>query len=318
MKPILYLAPIRGFTDRPYRNALKKHFNFFDKTITPFIPAACPIIKKSFLTDVDPNENFGFPIIPQILSNDAEPFILFAKTLFDNFGYKEVNLNLGCPHPMVAKKKRGSGLLPFPDEIDKLFDSALKTIPNKLSIKLRLGRNNINEIFNIIPILNKYPLTEIIIHPRTGIQAYDGDVDLQTFSDCIKEIKHPIVYSGDIYRLSDYQKLKNLFPKIDRWMLGRGALMNPFLAGTIKGQIFNNSEKLKKLKDFHDEVFSNYDKILSGPGHVLDKMKGFWIYFSHIFEFKKNFMKKIKRANTKKDYMDAIDFFFENTALKNF
>ena len=109
-------------------------------------------------------------------------FINLAVRLFD-LGYMSVNWNLGCPFPMVAKKKRGSGLLPYPENIDAFLEKTVSSIPNRLSIKTRLGRRHINEIFKLMPIFNQYPLEEIIIHPRTGKQMYDGKTDLDTESE---------------------------------------------------------------------------------------------------------------------------------------
>ena len=138
-KIILYLAPLRGFTEYIYRNAFSRHFGGFDVAVAPFIPTMTDArLKKKHLRDVMPENNQAMPVIPQIIGNKAADFILLAKRLFDQ-GYETVNWNLGCPFPMVAKKQRGSGLLPYPQKIEAFLEATISAIPNRLSIKARLG-----------------------------------------------------------------------------------------------------------------------------------------------------------------------------------
>ena len=220
----LYLAPLRGLTDYIYRNTFNRHFNGFDAAVTPFIPTsrttrATPL----HLKDVLPENNASMPIEPQILCNNPADFIPLAKQLYD-LGYPTVNWNLGCPFPMVAKKQRGSGLLPFPDKIDAFLEQTLSSIPNRISIKTRLGRNNSNEIFQLMPIFNRYLLEEIVIHPRTGKQMYGGEADLDNFEKCLETTRHQIVYNGDITDLATFQRLSERLRATDCWMIGRAAV----------------------------------------------------------------------------------------------
>ena len=129
---ILYLAPLRGFTEYIYRNAFSRHFDGFDIAVAPFIPTMSDArLKRKNLKDVLPENNHDMPVIPQIIGNNAEDFILLASRLYD-LGYETVNWNLGCPFPMVAKKQRGSGLLPHPDKIETFLEETIPAIPNRL------------------------------------------------------------------------------------------------------------------------------------------------------------------------------------------
>ncbi len=317
MKSILYLAPIRGLTDCIFRSTFCRHFNGFDIAVAPFISTVHKAkIGNSHLKDIIPENNTQMPVIPQIMGNDPEGFINLSKKLFD-LGYNTVNWNLGCPFPMVARKKRGSGLLLFPERIDSLLDKVLPMIPNELSIKTRLGRNKKDEIFKLLPIFNKYPLTEIIIHPRTGIQMYKGIVDIDVFEKCISLSKHPVVYNGDINDFNTFTSLSNRFKLIDRWMIGRGALANPFLPHIIKTGKDDIPDKLIKFKTFYDELFNQYDQILSGPTHIVDRMKGFWFYFSRSFKDNKKILKKIHKLDNRKKYIKIVANFFDSDAQWN-
>lgn len=322
MIPKLCLAPIRGITDAVFRNAFSKHFGGFDVAVAPFIATQKGRrVKPSVLKDVLPERNSGMPVVPQLLSKDPDAFVIFANALFD-LGYETINWNLGCPFPMVANKQRGSGLLPFPDKIEAFLDKTLSVIPNTLSVKIRLGRNDVNEVFHLMPIFNQYPLTEIIIHPRTGKQMYDGKTDLETFEKCLPLSAHPVVYNGDITDLEIFRTLCGRFKKINCWMIGRGALYNPFLPGAIKKDAeipedtcpesrTPDTTKYQAMKRFHDELLNEYSLLLSGPSHLLRRMKGFWKYLALPYENSGKIRKKIFKTNKIGRYEELVACFFD-------
>ena len=310
----LYLAPLRGFTDYIYRNTLTGHFDGFDGALAPFIPTVtADRFKPSHFKDILPGNNPTLPIVPQIIGNQSADFTNLAVRLFD-LGYTSVNWNLGCPFPMVAKKHRGSGLLPYPERIDAFLEKTVSSIPNRLSIKTRLGRRTINDIFKLMPIFNRYPLEEIIIHPRTGIQMYDGKTDFDTFERCLAQSVHRVIYNGDITDLKTFQDVFARFEDIDGWMIGRGAVTNPFLPAIIKAGRDDISNKVEKFKQFYDELFEQYRQVFSGPGHLLNRMKGFWTYFSKSFQNSRKIAKKVHRTQKMHHYMKIVDRFFAEEA----
>ena len=271
----LTLAPIKGFTEAPYRNAAAAFFKGFDAAMAPFVVTIQGRkYPNAHLKDLLPENNFGWPVIPQVLSNDAVGFVKLAARLCD-LGYDTINWNLGCPFPRVAKKVRGSGLLPHPDRIDRILDHVLSEVPVSLSIKTRIGRFDSEEMVALLPVFNRYPLAELIVHPRTGIQMYAGKPNLDVFAECLELSKHPVAYNGDIYKVADFIRLAKRFNSVKRWMLGRGALADPFLSAAIKGQVVPADEKLEIVHRFHNRLFKAYAQILSGPSHLGDKMKGF-------------------------------------------
>jgi len=304
----LYIAPMRGLTEAVYRNTFSRHFKGIDIAVSPFITTVNKISNKH-IKDILPQNNQAFPLIPQLLSKDPQGFILMAEKLFE-LGYEEINWNLGCPYAMVANKMRGSGLLPYPDRIDQFLEAVFSKIPNRLSIKLRLGRFHADEILMIIPVLNAYPLSELIIHPRTGIQMYDGTPNLDQFEKCLLVSKHPIVYNGDIVSTSDFTNIYARFQSLNGIMIGRGLLRNPHLGEMIKKP--DVKKDWMRLKAFHDELYHQYQNVLSGPGHVLGKMKEHWKYLSQGFEHSHSLLKRILRSTTFSQYeshvLDAFSF----------
>jgi tRNA-dihydrouridine synthase B len=310
----IILAPIMGITDHSYRNIFARFFSGVDEAMAPFLSSVqARSIKPAYLKDLLPENNALMPVVPQILSKDPEDFLFLAQKIFD-LGFTTVNWNLGCPSPTVVNKRRGSGLLPFPEVIHRFLDRVLAELPGGLSIKLRLGRYDAGELEALWPIFNQYPLTEIIIHPRLGAQLYTGSVNLEAFEHCLARTSHRIVYNGDIRTAADFEALAERFPSIDTWMIGRGLLANPFLAAEI--QSFHNPS-LKKRRDmyilqaFHSALYRQYQGIMCGPAHLLARMKGVWEYFAENFSNPGKVRKKIHKTNTPDQYLDAVRYFFD-------
>ncbi|OGR12880.1 MAG: tRNA dihydrouridine synthase DusB [Desulfobacterales bacterium RIFOXYA12_FULL_46_15] len=305
----IILAPLQGFTDITFRNVFADHFAGVDEAMAPFIPTmGKKKLKLARLKDVAPENNKKLSTIPQILGNNAEDFIFLAGCLHD-MGHKKINWNLGCPHSKVANKNRGSGLLMHPKRIDAFLNTVLSKISNRLSVKIRLGRISKNEIHELLPIFDKYPLDEIILHPRTGIQMYEGAPDHSAFGEALLLSRHTFVYNGDIKDLVSFYELRKKFPDIRDFMIGRGLLSNPFLAEAIKG-IPSKGNKTARLKNFHDDLFLGYQKIYSGPAHLIGRMKGFWSYFGPSFRKKEKSLKNIMKSESINRYKDiSADFF---------
>lgn len=307
------MGPIRGGTDHIYRNTFARHFDGFDLAVAPFINCiGANKIRPKYVRGLLPENNTGMPVIPQILSKSAEGFVNLGNYLAD-MGYDTINWNLGCPFPQVANKQRGSGLLPYPEKIREFLDGVVPKLKARLTIKTRLGREHREEIFALIPMFNDYPITEIIIHPRTGRQMYEGIVDLGTFEACLSECRHPVVYNGDIRTAADFHRLSERFPEVNRWMIGRWALVDPFLPGAIKNGKALVENKKEKMKAFHDDLYDHYNRTLNGPAHFTDRMKGLMVNFVLAFAENKAAEKAVKKARTPDQYRSAVDRFFAET-----
>lgn len=310
-QPFLYLAPIRGLTDSLFRDTLHDHFKGFDASVTPFInPQRKSLYEDAMLRDVLPQCNDGWPIVPQLLHTDPEAFVVLANRLA-GLGYTHINWNLGCPAPMVARKKRGSGLLPYPEMILEILDQILPQLDIEVSIKTRLGYHDRSELVALLPQLDRFALKEIIIHTRLGKQLYKGNTDPDGFAVCQKLSRHPLVYNGDITNLDTFNLLATRFPTVDRWMIGRGALGNPFLAEEIKGLPTDSPEQRKKrLYAFHLDLFNRYQQRLSGPSHILGRVKQLWTYLIIFFPGQEKFAKKILKTGNIEAYLQVIEQLF--------
>lgn len=309
-----YLAPMEGITGFIYRNSYEKFFGGIDKYFAPFVvPNSSKSLKTKELRDVLPENNKGINLVPQILTNDSEGFILTAKKLKD-LGYNEINLNLGCPSGTVVGKKRGAGFLAHREELDKFLEEIFKIDHMKISIKTRLGMDKSEEFYELIKIYNKYPMEELIIHPRTRQDFYGNKPNLEVFKDAISLSKNTVCYNGDIFTLEDHNKLVEEFKEVDKIMLGRGILANPALMNEIL-----NNEFIDKnvLKEFHDEIFSKYREVFNEDRNAMFRMKELWGYMIYMFSNNKKYAKKIKKAQKVVDYNQAVtSLFLEQDILK--
>lgn len=305
MQPLI-MAPLRGYTDAVFRNVFQRHFKGVDEAVAPFITSVKGSrINPSHLQDLMPAVNRALPVVPQILSNDADALIRLADALTD-LGYDEINWNLGCPYPMVANKMRGSGLLQRPDLVDRILHRVCRRFAGRLSLKIRLGRHEAAEIDRLVPVFNRYPLARVIIHPRTGRQMYEGTVDLDAFGGCLADIVHPVVYNGDINDVATLRDLEARFSDVSGWMLGRGLLANPFLAECIRQNDPGVARACDRFAVFHDDLVDAYAAKFSGPGHLLDRMKGFWRYFSHAFSDGRRLLLRIRRTRSLERYRRLV------------
>ena len=312
----LSLGPFQGITDAPFRNVFKKHFGGIDKFYTPFFTGIQKDHAKNMqVEEIDPACNDIETLTPQILSTDAEEILRFASQC-KALGYKEINLNMGCPFPRVANKKRGSGLLPYPEKIDAMLGRVFEQIEVGLSVKCRLGYVNPDEIYPVIEVFNQYPLSELIIHPRIGKQLYKGEADVQRFAELIPLIKAPLVYNGDIVSVESFERIREAVKPVNEFMLGRGLLANPFLAEEIV-QVGTQSN-LTRTERLHAYVIDLYEDRLrhaGGSPKVLGRMKELWSYLMYSFDEPQDIWRKIKKINALKEYEEAVETVFRDHYL---
>lgn len=305
-----YLAPMEGITGHIFRRIYHSCFPGMDKYFTPFLsPNQTGRLSPKELKDVKPENNEGMYVVPQILTNRGEDFVRTAKTL-KALGYEEVNLNLGCPSGTVVAKRRGSGFLAFPMEVDQCLYEIFSHLDMKISVKTRLGKEHEEEFEELLDIYNRYSMEELIIHPRIQKDFYRNHPRMESFKLAAKKSTNPLCYNGDIFRMEDVKRLENMFPKLPAVMMGRGIIANPgFLCPALEKE---------QLKEFHDRLYDAYRQELlvsAGPKVVLFKMKEIWCYLTAAFENGEKYGKKIKKAQKLTDYEIAAAALFRECEL---
>lgn len=303
----LLSSPLQGFTDFRFRNAFNHYFGGIDTFYSPYIRLNGKFkIKQSYENDLLLENNTTIEVIPQIITNDAEEFLFVAKYV-QSLGYKELNWNLGCPYPMVAKSGMGSGLICNTSKINDILHRAHNETDILVSMKMRMGYDNPTEILDAFEILDQYPLKNIAIHARIGKQLYKGPVDLDAFEKCLTGTKHKLYYNGDITSVAAFKKIQDRFPSIDHFMIGRGLIADPFLPNMIKNNTTEYPEnRWATFSAFHDTIYQQYDEYLSGPTPIQMKMLGFWEYFSQTTSNPQKTYKAIKKATNPVKYKQAV------------
>ena len=311
----LSLAPFQGITDSVYRNLYKEYFTGIDKFYTPFFTGIHKDNSRSLKgEEIDIKLNDVNTLTPQILGNDADEIIRFANQC-QAMGYREINLNMGCPFPRVANKTRGCGLMAEPLRVREIFDKVFNNIDIKFSLKCRLGYFKDTEIDELIESFNIYPFSEIIIHPRIGKQLYTGSADVDRFAEVASQINRPLVYNGDIFSVEDFKRISAKVPSVSMFMLGRGLLSNPFLADEIKGKTFDYEERKKRLHHFMVSLYLERLRHAGGSPKIIGCMKELWSYVMNSFEDPQDIWRKIKKINSLDVYEETVEIIFRDKSL---
>ncbi len=258
-------------------------------------------IARKYLTDIAPERNLNLTLIPQVLANSAADLLTAAETV-RAMGYTELNWNLGCPFPMVTKRLLGAGLLPYPDTIDHILTDFEVNTDISLSIKMRLGLEFEEEVWQVIDVLNRHRIKEVIVHPRIGRQMYTGPTNQTIIGLIAKKLTLPMAYNGDIITPEQTAALLASNPQINHIMIGRGLLQNPFLALQIKGAISSAQPPRNQLLEFVGSISEQQLGRLQGAGHFIAKMTSYWEYWSQLFADQHKALKLIKKCRTIADY----------------
>ena len=286
-----------------------------------FIPFISPNKSKGYTTreqnDIRPEHNVGINTVPQIMANDSVLF-LEAAAMLNDMGYKEINLNLGCPSGTVVSKFRGAGFLARPLELDSFLDKVLSSPVMKnmlMSVKTRTGLNSHEEFRLLLEIYNDYPLSEVIIHPRVRTDYYKNTPNMEIFKWAVEESRNPICYNGDIFTIEDYTRFTEMCPEVDRIMLGRGFVGNPGIIGQIghketpQGSEEDGEKSADTLKKFTDRLLNDYIRVMDNEVNAMHKMKEVWIYINQFNPGNEKAFKKIKKSHRLSEYEAGVEEF---------
>ena len=317
------LAPMEGVTGHVFRQAHAACFGPADKYLTPFLsPNQNLCFTSRERAEVLPEHNDGLNVVPQLLTSNAAHF-LWASRELAAMGYREVNLNLGCPSGTVVARNRGAGFLGTPRELEDFLDEIFEKCPLKISIKTRIGMECPDEWAPLLKIYQKFPMKELIIHPRLQKEGYKGTPHLEAFAEAVEALQCPLCYNGDITSPESLTQILTKLPSIDTVMIGRGILQNPGLLQELKAASTESvalpscEERLAVLKEFHTSLLTGYQEIMSGDTNTLYKMKDLWTFLSHSFESPDKYVKKIRKATDASDYKLAVNALFRECALKS-
>lgn len=306
----LHFAPLQGYTDHIFRNAFARHFGGPDVYYTPFIRIERGGFRNREVRDILENLNEVPCLIPQILPGTPDEFRMLVDLVQKN-GYRAVDINLGCPFPLIAGKHKGAGMLPYPELVNEVLQVTEEYPEIQFSVKMRLGWEDVSECLYLANILNAIRLSHITVHARTGKQQYKGETDPEAFSRFYELCKHPLFYNGDLRSPEDIRSVFEKFPMLMGVSLGRGLLSSPFVGKEFKENVtFSEEQRMSLYFAFHEELFSAYSGVLQGESQILTKMKTLWEYF--LPDTDRKLLKRIKKATKLNQYTESTRAIFCN------
>ena len=308
---IYSMAPMEGLTGHVFRRVHAAHFGILDRYYTPFLAPphlGCPFVGRG-LKEIDPAANEGLNVIPQLLTNRADEFV-WATRLLADMGYREVNLNLGCPSGTVVSKGRGSGFLRDLDRLEAFLCDICERAVLPVSVKTRLGLEDDAEYERILDVYRRVPLAELIVHPRVQRDRYQGKPRWEPYGRTLERAPFPVAYNGDVFRAADVDALVDAYPATRHVMLGRGLLANPALARQARGGL---SVTPSELRRFHDDLFGAYEAEIGG--NAVFRMKEWWFYAKHAFADPSAVHRAVRKARTVEDYRKAVERVFERQTM---
>ncbi|MBQ8768115.1 MAG: tRNA-dihydrouridine synthase family protein [Oscillospiraceae bacterium] len=279
---------MEGITDSIFRRVHHRYFGGVDRYYMPFLS---PTIHRALTHKEDRElpmaESEEFCAVPQVLTKVADDFLWAAQVCADR-GYREVNLNVGCPSGTVVSKGKGSGMLRDVNALDAFLDEIFSKSPLSISVKTRLGLEDPGEFPAILEVFNRYPIQELTVHPRVRKQFYDGGIFEESFAFAVQNSKNPLCFNGDIATLADAHRIAQKYPQVDAVMIGRGLVGNP---GMLQG-----STDVQTLEHFHNELLETYTVVFGGGRNAMFRLKENWHFLITHFEDSEKLWKRLRKT----------------------
>ena len=290
-----YFAPMEGITDSIYRRVHHQYFPGIDRYYMPFFsPTMHRCLTRKEDRELPIADSVSFTAIPQVLTKNPEDFLWAAQQCADR-GYSEVNLNVGCPSGTVVAKGKGAGMLADPESLDRFLEHIFSKTPIPVSVKTRVGLKEDEEFPHLLDIFNKFPICELIIHPRVRTDFYQPPLRLSSFSYALENSKLPLCYNGDIDSMKTLKETQLRFPQVDAFMIGRGLIGDP-------GMLTPNGTNVKVLEQFHDHLLEEYSVCFGSARNAMFRMKENWHYLSDHFTGGEKLFKSLRKTTDLEEF----------------
>lgn len=302
-------APLEGLTDSIYRRLHHKYFPGVDRYFTPFFsPTVHRALTPREARELPPADSTDFCVVPQLLTKVPEDFLWMSGVCKD-LGYEEVNLNIGCPSGTVTAKGKGAGMLRDLDSLDSFLYAVFSSAPLPISVKTRIGFESAEEFTDILQIYNRYPIKELIIHPRVRKDFYNGPVNMENFQYALQESRAPVCYNGSLRTRSEITVFSAAFPAVKSMMLGRGLIADP-------GLLTPGGTTADKLEKFHSELLDEYTRGFGGTRNAMFRLKENWHYWLCKFEGAEKLGKQLRKATDVGEYKTVTQEIILNLPMR--
>lgn len=301
-RPALVLAPMQDVTDLPFMRVLSRR-GPPDWFVTEYFRVH-PDSKLNgyILRSIDENET-GHPVFAQMIGRDLPSLIRSAGELAKH-PVAGIDLNLGCPAPIVCRKDAGGGLLRDPEMVNRLLGALREAIPGRFTVKTRIGYGDASEFPRLLEIFRSHAIDGLTIHGRTVGERYATPVHPDCVAMAVEAMPCPVIANGNVVDVeTGLAYLRET--QAAGLMIGRGAIRNPWIFSQFKARFDGSPPILPTRRDLLDYIRELYDEMareairFEPMGHV-QRMKRTLAYISHGLD--ENFEHDIRRAKTPAEF----------------
>ena len=270
-------------------------------------------LEKHILRSVTENDT-GRPVFAQLIGQDIPSLVRTAKELLA-FPVAGIDLNLGCPAPVVCRKNAGGGLLRKKDHLDAILTALREVIPNgQLTVKTRLGYESTDEFEGLLEIFHRHHLDTLTIHGRTVKERYQTPIHTDHIRRAVTLMNCPVVANGNVVDVSTAQ---GLIDQTDAagLMIGRGAIRNPWIFTQIRDARSGKTPQTITRADLLEYVLTLYQEIATQQSDFdeakhIQHMKKYLVYMVQGLDIE--FEHQIRRVRTAQTFHATCQQFLDN------
>ncbi|MEI8292639.1 MAG: tRNA-dihydrouridine synthase family protein [bacterium] len=300
--PVLSLAPMQDITDLPFWRLMSKYggadlyFTEFFRVTPHYVP------EKNILRSILENPT-DRPAVAQIIGNDLEAMARTARAL-EKHPVAAIDLNLGCPAPVVYRKCAGGGLLRDLPRVDALLAVLRDAVEGAFTVKTRIGFESPAEFDSLLEVFAKHRLDLLTVHGRTVAEKYGPQVHRDLIAQAVRSLPFPVQANGNVACAgSALETLQQTGAA--GLMIGRGAIRNPWIFSQIRDRLAGRDIFLPTGRDVLDYIANLYEAVCS-PGvperAQVQKMKKYMNFLGEGLEDSQAFLHDIRRCSTKAEF----------------
>lgn len=309
--PILALAPMQDVTDLPFMKLMTR-YGGADLYYTEYFrvhPDSC--LEKPILRSVDENPT-GRPVIAQMIGNDIPSLVSTARELMQH-PVAAIDLNLGCPAPVVYKKCAGGGLLREPDRIDRILGALREAVTIRFTVKTRVGFEDEGVFDRLLPIFAKHNIDLLTVHGRTVLQMYRDGVRYDLIGKAASFMGCPVLANGNVSSAEDAARIV-AETQVRGLMIGRGAIRNPWIFEQIRAHNQGLPVVLPTGREVLAYLYDLYDTVTEpGPeSSQVNKLKKYLNFIGVGIEPTGKFLHGMRRATTRAGLFELCTTFLDH------